>query len=105
MVHLPRTELVVHVPGTLGDGAGYDVSSFAGRVASPHRGEATRGSITAPFFLSADELRYALEHPGAYSIYRIFDLGVAAMTARAVLVLLPSRLAPHSQRVMTAWVT
>ena len=28
MLHLPRTELVVHVPGTLGDGAGYDVSSF-----------------------------------------------------------------------------
>ena len=25
---LHRTELVVHVPGTLGDGAGYDVSSF-----------------------------------------------------------------------------
>jgi hypothetical protein len=78
---------------------------FAGRVASPHRGEATRGSIAAPFFLSTGELRYALEHPGACSIYRIFDLGVAAMTARAVLVLLPSRLAPHSQRVMTAWVT
>ena len=35
----------------------------------------TRGSITAPFFLSASERRYALEHPVAYSIYRIFDLG------------------------------
>jgi predicted RNA-binding protein with PUA-like domain len=69
-------ELVIHVPGTLGDGAGYDVSSFL-LDGSPHHIEvkATRGSIAAPFFLSANELRYALEHPGAYSIYRIFDLG------------------------------
>lgn len=68
--------LVVHVPSTLGDGAGYDVSSFL-LDGSPHHIEvkATRGSITAPFFLSASELRYAREHPEAYSIYRIFDLG------------------------------
>jgi Protein NO VEIN, C-terminal/EVE domain len=68
--------LVAHVPSTLGDGAGYDVSSFL-LDGSPHHIEvkATRGGITAPFFLSASELRYALEHPGAYSIYRIFDLG------------------------------
>ena len=37
--------------------------------------KATRGSINAPFFLSASELRHALEHPEAYSIYRVFDLG------------------------------
>jgi hypothetical protein len=69
-------EQVAHVPSTLGDGAGYDVSSFL-LDGSPHHIEvkATRGSITAPFFLSANELRHALEHPGAYSIYRIFDLG------------------------------
>jgi hypothetical protein len=67
---------VVHVPSTLGDGAGYDVSSFF-LDGSPHHIEvkATRGSITAPFFLSANELRHALEHPQAYSIYRVFDLG------------------------------
>jgi hypothetical protein len=69
-------ELVVHVPGTLGDGAGYDVSSFLLDGSAHHiEVKATRGSITAPFFLSANELRFALEHPGAYSIYRIFDLG------------------------------
>jgi hypothetical protein len=69
-------ELVVHVPSTLGDGAGYDVSSFL-LDGSPHHIEvkATLGSITAPFFLSANELRHAREHPDAYSIYRIFDLG------------------------------
>ena len=69
-------ELVVHVPSTLGDGAGYDVSSFL-LDGSPHHIEvkATRGSITAPFFLSAGELRHALERPETYSIYRVFDLG------------------------------
>jgi hypothetical protein len=69
-------EQVAHVPGTLGDGAGYDVRSFL-LDGSPHHIEvkATRGSINAPFFLSANELRHALEHPGTYSIYRIFDLG------------------------------
>jgi hypothetical protein len=67
---------VVHVPSTLGDGAGYDVSSFL-PDGSPHHIEvkATRGSISAPFFLSANELRHALEHPETYSIYRVFDLG------------------------------
>ena len=69
-------ELVIHVPSTLGDGTGYDVSSFL-LDGSPHDIEVktTRGSVTAPFFLSENERRYALEHPGAYSIYRIFDLG------------------------------
>jgi hypothetical protein len=69
-------ELVAHVPSTLGDGAGYDVSSLL-LDGSPHHIEvkATRGSINAPFFLSAAELRHALDHQGAYSIYRIFELG------------------------------
>lgn len=68
--------LVAHVPSTLGDGAGYDVSSFL-LDGSPRHIEvkATRGSIKAPFFLSAGELRYAFEHPETYSIYRVFDLG------------------------------
>jgi hypothetical protein len=67
---------VAHVPSTLGDGAGYDVSSFL-LDGLPHHIEvkATCGSITAPFFVSARELRHALEPPQAYSIYRIFDLG------------------------------
>ena len=69
-------ELEVHVPSTLGDGAGYDVSSFL-LDESPHHIEVktTRRSITEPFFLSASELCHAREHPEAYSIYRIFDLG------------------------------
>jgi hypothetical protein len=69
-------ELVVHVPSTLGDGAGYDVSSFLLDGSHHHiEVKATRGGITAPFFLSATELRHVLQHPEAYSIYRIFDLG------------------------------
>lgn len=69
-------ERVTHIPSTLGDGAGYDVCSFL-PDGTPHHIEvkATRGSITAPFFLSANELSYAREHPAAYSIYRLFDLG------------------------------
>jgi hypothetical protein len=69
-------KLAAHVPSTLGDGAGYDVASFL-LDGSPHHIEvkATRGGIAAPFFLSAGELRYALKHPGLYSIYRVFDLG------------------------------
>jgi hypothetical protein len=69
-------ERVTHIPSTLGDGAGYDVGSFL-PDGTPHHIEvkSTRGSITAPFFLSASELRYARDHPAAYSIYRLFDLG------------------------------
>jgi len=56
---------VVHVSVELGHGAGYDVSSFL-LDETPHHIEvkATRGSISAPFLLSANELRHALEHPG-----------------------------------------
>lgn len=69
-------ERVAHVPSTLGDGAGYDVGSFLAD-GSPHHIEvkATCGGIATPFFLSAGELGYALNHPGTYSIYRIFNLG------------------------------
>ena len=69
-------ELVAHVPSTLGDGAGYDVSSFL-LDGTPHHIEvkATRASIKATFFLSEKELRHAREHAEAYSIYRVFDLG------------------------------
>jgi hypothetical protein len=70
------SELVTHVPSTLGDGAGYDVSSFLPDGTSHHiEVKATRGTICAPFFLSAAELRHAHERPVAYSIYRVFDLG------------------------------
>jgi hypothetical protein len=68
---------VTHVPSTLGDGTGYDVSSFLLNGSTHHiEVKTTRGSINAPFFLSEGERRYALEHPGAYSIYRVFDLGL-----------------------------
>jgi hypothetical protein len=70
-------ERVAHIPSTMGDGAGYDVGSFL-LDGSPHHIEvkATRASIAAPFFLSAAEWRYALDHPGVtYSIYRVFELG------------------------------
>lgn len=74
--HPGLAERVAHIPSTLGDAAGYDVSSFL-LDGSPHHIEvkATCGGIMVPFFLSASELRHALQHPGAYSIYRVFDLG------------------------------
>ena len=70
------SERVAHIPSTLGDGAGYDVISFLLDGSLHHiEVKATCGGIMVPFFLSANELRHALEHPGAYSIYRVFDLG------------------------------
>jgi hypothetical protein len=76
--HTTRPDLAEQVahPNTLGDSAGYDVGSFL-LDGSPHHIEvkATRGSIFAPFYLSASELSYSREHRAAYSIYRLFDLG------------------------------
>ncbi len=61
----------------LGDGVEYDVNSFLLDGSHHHiEVKATCGGIMVPFFLSASELRHALEHPGAYSIYRVFDLGL-----------------------------
>lgn len=61
-----------------GDGAGYDVLSFA--ESGDQRFievKATSLGADTPFYLSSAELAFAVEHPDSYAIYRVFDLNEA----------------------------
>jgi hypothetical protein len=55
-----------------GDGAGYDIQSF-----DRHGNErlievkTTNGAARTPFFLSRNEVEFAMEHPEDWSIYRV----------------------------------
>lgn len=67
-------EKVQHVSVTEGDGLGYDIQSFEadGRkrfieVKTTGFGERT------PFFVSANETRFARDHRDTYRLYRLFD--------------------------------
>jgi hypothetical protein len=65
---------VKHVAADLGDGLGYDIRSFEadGRdrfieVKTTSFGERT------PFYVSANEARFARDHAEAFRLYRLFD--------------------------------
>jgi hypothetical protein len=65
---------VVHTAAKEGDGAGFDISSFF------HDGrrkfvevKTTTGAKEADFFISANEVAFALECPESYELCRVFD--------------------------------
>lgn len=60
-----------------GDGAGYDVRSF--NLKGEERFievKSTKGSRTAPFYLSRNEREVSVEHAGKWRLHRIFDLSI-----------------------------
>lgn len=77
LVHTGAGQLadrVVHVSRTKGDGLGYDILSFEPdgterfvEVKTTSFGERT------PFFVSANEVRFAREHAPQFQLYRVFD--------------------------------
>ena len=71
-------ERVAHVSASEGDGLGYDIRSFETdgqqrfiEVKTTSFGERT------PFFVSANELRFANDHAAQFRLYRLFDFRVA----------------------------
>jgi hypothetical protein len=66
-------EWVRHVAEIEGDGAGYDVLSFAEDGTVKYiEVKTTRGSAETAFFLSANELAFARQHIAHYCLYRIY---------------------------------
>jgi Domain of unknown function (DUF3883)/Domain of unknown function (DUF3427) len=64
---------VRHVAEIEGDGAGYDVLSFAKDGTVKYiEVKTTRGSAETAFFLSANELAFARQHSTHYFVYRIY---------------------------------
>jgi len=71
-----QAEQVDWVSDRVGDGLGYDISSFD-KCGDPIFIEVktTRGPITTPFFISENERRVAAEKGPVYRIYRLFGFG------------------------------
>lgn len=60
-----------------GDGAGYDIRSFS--LNGEERFievKSTKGSRTAPFYLSRNEREVSIEHAGKWRLHRLFDLSI-----------------------------
>jgi len=70
---------VRHVSIEDGDWAGYDVESFDLETGGKLQIEVktTRGGQNTPFFISANEVAFAREHPATWRLYRVFDLNKA----------------------------
>lgn len=67
-------ERVEHVSVSQGDGLGYDVLSFDSTGEKKFvEVKTTAFSQTTPFFVSANEARFARDHKGQFSLYRVFD--------------------------------
>ena len=71
-------ERVTHVSASEGEGLGYDIRSFEAdgqqrfiEVKTTSFGERT------PFFVSANELRFAKDHAARFRLYRLFDFRVS----------------------------
>jgi len=69
---------VEHVAVTEGDGLGYDIRSFEadGQVRFIEVKTTTFGERT-PFFVSANELKFAKAHATQFKLYRLFDFRAA----------------------------
>ena len=64
---------VRHVAEIEGDGAGYDVLSFAEDGTVKYiEVKTTRGSAETAFFLSVNELAFARQHSTHYYVYRLY---------------------------------
>jgi Protein NO VEIN, C-terminal len=69
----------------LGDGLGYDIESFSDDGSPIYIEVKTmKGSISAPFYISENERRAAVEKGRAFHIYRLFEFGTATKVYRVI---------------------
>lgn len=74
---------VSHVAVEEGDSAGYDIRSFESDGTVKYiEVKATEGNLDKPFFLTANELRFAKVNSIRYFLYRLFELDIASRTAQ-----------------------
>lgn len=67
-------ERVRHVSVEEGDGHGYCISSFEGMVEQRFIEVKTTGfGERTPFYVSANEARFARDHNASFRLYRLFD--------------------------------
>jgi hypothetical protein len=65
-----------------GDGAGYDILSFDGLGRKKYiEVKTTRGGLNTDFFISPNELAFAISKDMEFSIYRVYDFKVDTSSA------------------------
>jgi hypothetical protein len=74
---------VVHVSVVEGDGAGHDIKSFTteGEVKFIEV-KTTKGTATASFFISPNEIEFSKKNAKNYYLYRLYDLDSSSRTAK-----------------------
>jgi hypothetical protein len=92
---------VLHVSVTEGDGAGYDIRSFAPDGTVRHlEVKTTRGGVSTGFFISPNEVAFSEAHPDSFELVRVYDYNQATQSgscyrlsgpARKTLTLEPSQ--------------
>lgn len=76
-------EKVRHIALEEGDGAGYDVLSFAPDGSRLYiEVKTTKGPVTAEFFLSPVEVAFSTRHPDSFELRRLYQLDERAGTCR-----------------------
>src|SRR5262245_52465315 len=78
---------VRHVAVLEGDGAGYDVASFA-PDGTPRYIEVktTTGSAETPFYITSIEVAFAAQHAAQYALYRVFEFDEASESGKVYVV-------------------
>jgi len=76
-------EKVVHVSVIEGDGAGHDIKSFTidGQVKFIEV-KSTKGSASAAFFISPNEVEFSRKNAKNFYLYRLFDLDSSTRSAK-----------------------
>ncbi len=75
---------VVHVSVVEGDGAGYDIRSFEKDGTTKFiEVKTTRGSASAAFFISPNEVEFSKKNTESYFLYRLYEADMTSRTAKA----------------------
>ena len=72
---------VVHVSVVEGDGAGYDIRSFAADGTVRHlEVKTSRGGDSTGFFISPNEVAFSEAHPGSFELVRVYGYDQSAQS-------------------------
>jgi hypothetical protein len=77
-------EQVVHVSVVEGDGAGYDIKSFTNDgVEKFIEVKTTKGTATAAFFISPNEIEFSRRNSSRFFLYRLYEVDASTRSAKA----------------------
>ncbi len=80
--------LVTHTSQLEGDGAGYDIRSFAEDGSLRHiEVKTTQGGASTAFFISPNEVGFSARNPDTYYLYRLYEFDIQMNSAKSYVLL------------------